>query len=61
MQWRIRLAWVLLVGSAIGWPLSQATIAASEPPFTLGLSWLAITLTALDILGTQDVRRQQED
>jgi hypothetical protein len=58
---RIWLAWALLVGSVIGWPLSALTLARGEPPFVLGLSWLAITLTALDILSTQDVRQQHED
>jgi hypothetical protein len=58
---RVRLAWVLLIASVVGWPLSALTWAKDEPPFILGLSWLAITLTALDILSTQDVRQQHED
>ena len=33
----------------------------SEPQFVLGLSWLAITLTALDILSTSDVSAEQEN
>jgi hypothetical protein len=44
----------------VGWPISALTFAAGEPPAILGLSWLAITLTALDILSTQDVRREQD-
>jgi hypothetical protein len=56
---RVRLAWVLLGASLVGWPVTALTIAADEPPVVLGLSWLAITLTALDILSTQDVRREQ--
>lgn len=58
---RVRLAWVLLAASIVGWPLSALTIAQGEPPVVLGLSWLAITLTALDILSTQDVRKNQDD
>lgn len=58
---RIIGAWVLLIASIIGWPVSALTFAKDEPQFILGLSWLAITLTALDILGTQDVREQHED
>jgi hypothetical protein len=42
------LAWVLLIGSIIGWPVTALTVASDEPPFVLGLSWLAIILTALD-------------
>lgn len=58
---RIILAWVLLVGSLIGWPLSMLTFAKNEPPFVLSLSWGAIALTALDILSTTDARDKLED
>jgi hypothetical protein len=37
------------------------TFAADEPQFVLGLSWMAITITALDVLATSDVRAEQED
>lgn len=60
MRARIVLAWVLLVAGLIGWPLSMLTVAKDEAPFTLSLSWLAIVLTAVDILATQDVRREQD-
>lgn len=59
--WRVRLAWVLLIGSLIGWPLSALTWASGEPQFILGLSWLAITITALDLVATTDVRSEQVD
>lgn len=52
-------AWCLLVGSIIGWPVTQLTIAKDEPPFTLGLSWLAIILTASDLLSTSQVHEEQ--
>lgn len=52
-------AWALLVGALIGWPLTQLTIAKDEPPFTLGLSWLAIILTAADLLSTSQVHEEQ--
>ena len=57
----VAVAWLLLVGSLIGWPLSQLTIARDEPPFTLGLSWLAITLTAADLLKSSRVHRDVSD
>ena len=57
---RLILAWTLLVGSLIGWPLTALTVARNEPQFVLGLSWLAITLTAADLLSTTDVRKQHE-
>jgi uncharacterized membrane protein YfcA len=58
---RIRLAWTLLIFSVVGWPTSALTLASDEPQFILALSWLAITLTALNILATTDVRRRQEN
>jgi uncharacterized membrane protein YfcA len=53
----IALAWTLLLGSLIGWPLSALTWARHEPQFILGLSWLAITLTAADLLKSSRVHR----
>ena len=57
---RVRFAWVLLVASLVGWPASALTLARDEPQFVLGLSWFAITLTALDIVLTADVRKEQD-
>jgi hypothetical protein len=58
---RLRAAWIVVVVSVVGWPLSSLTWASREPQFVLGLSWLAITLTMVDILATSDVRAQQDD
>lgn len=57
----VAVAWTLLVGSIIGWPVSALTVARDEPPFILGLSWLALTLTAADLLKTSRVHRDQGD
>jgi hypothetical protein len=57
----VAFAWVLLVGTLIGWPVSALTWAKDEPPFILGLSWFAITLTAADLLKTSRVHRDQDD
>lgn len=59
-KWRRRAAALLIVVSLIGWPASALTFAKGEPQFILALSWLAITLTAIDVWSTQDVRREQE-
>lgn len=59
-QRRVAFAWALLVLSLVGWPLSALTLAKDEPPFVLALSWLAISLTALDVVFTADVRREQD-
>jgi uncharacterized membrane protein len=65
---RRALALVLLVGSLIGWPATHVLIVVTHPPeaswvfhLLLALSWLALTLTALDILATTDVRVQHEE
>jgi hypothetical protein len=60
-RWRRRAALVLVVVSLLGWPLSACTVAKGEPQFILGLSWLAITITAIDVAATTDVRKEQED
>lgn len=56
---RVIGSWVLLVGSVIGWPVSALTVARGEPPFILGLSWLAIILTSLDLLTSSQVHQEQ--
>lgn len=60
-QLRVVLAWVLLVGSIIGWPLSMLTVARHEPPFVLSLSWLAILIEAMSLLTASQVHRDQND
>ena len=55
---RKRCAGVLALAATIGWPITQFTVARDEPPFTLGLSWFAIVLTAVDIYLTTDVRAE---
>lgn len=57
---RAKAARWLAAVSVIGWPATQATIARGEPPFTLGLSWLAIILTFADLAATTDVRDHAE-
>lgn len=65
---RRRLAIALLTGTLIGWPSTHVLIVLTQPPesswvfhLLLALSWLALTLTALDILATTDVRVQEEE
>ncbi len=55
----VRAAWFMLIGSLILWPISAVSWAKDEPPFVLGLSWFAITLTALDLLKTSRVHKDQ--
>lgn len=57
---RVWAAWALVAVCLVGWPLSALTVARGEPPFILALSWIAILVTALDVVSTQDVRSKQE-
>ncbi len=52
-------AWVLLVGSSVGWPVSAFTFARGEPVTVLALSWIAIWIAALDVLFTAQVHERQ--
>lgn len=56
---RLALAWVLLVGALIGWPLSAMTVAKKEPQFILGLSWVAILLEGFN--GVQIAADREDD
>lgn len=58
---RRRIAAVMAIAATIAWPVTQLTVARDEPPFTLGLSWFAIVLTAVDIVASTDVRANQDD
>lgn len=55
---RVIAAWILLVGSVIGWPVSAFTWAKGEPPFVLGLSWLAVILGAAELLTASQVHEE---
>jgi hypothetical protein len=58
---RRKAAMYLLVISLVLAPLSMLTWAKNEPPTTLLLSWLAITLTMVDVLATTDVRVKEDE
>jgi hypothetical protein len=60
-QARRRGALVALLASLVGWPVSALTFAHGEPPAILGLSWLAVSITAVDVLLTTDVRKEVDD
>jgi hypothetical protein len=60
VRFRYYFAWFLFIGSLFAWPITAMTVFRHEPQGVLGLSWFAITLTALDILSTTDVRQQQD-
>lgn len=54
-------AWILLTGSLLGWPISMLTWARDEPPFVLGLSWLAIVIESASLLTGSQIHESQDD
>lgn len=58
---RLIFGFVLLVACAIGWPYTALTVAKTEPPVILGISWLALILTAIDIIFTATVAMEAEE
>lgn len=61
MDWlraRTVVAWTMLGGSIIGWPVSALTVFRGEPRGILGLSWLAIILSAGELLTSSQVHEE---
>lgn len=54
------IGWTFLVGGLVGWPLSAFTVARDEMPVILGLSWIAIILTAWGIIVTCQINKDVE-
>lgn len=58
---RVVAAWVLLVGSIVGWPLAAFTFARDEPPVVLSLSFLAIVIEACSLLTASQIHADADD
>jgi hypothetical protein len=56
---RVIAAWILLVGSLVGWPVSMLTFARDEPPAVLSLSWIALIISSAELLTTSQVHQEQ--
>lgn len=56
---RTVIAWVLLVGSVIAWPVGALTVFRDEPQGVLGLSFLAIILECASLLTSSQVHEAQ--
>lgn len=52
--------WLLLI-CIITWPVTSFTVFSEEPQGILGLSWLALIFTCVDIVVTTDVRQEQDN
>lgn len=60
---RVRIAGWLLIVSCLAWPVTSLTVFSSGGATAqgiLGLSWLALILTCVDIVVTTDVRAEQD-
>jgi nitric oxide reductase large subunit len=53
-------AWVLMIFCMIAWPYSQFTN-KTEPPQVLALSWGALLLTAVGIVVSAHIKREQKE
>jgi hypothetical protein len=61
---RVKVSCWLLICSIIGWPISSLTVfsgGGATAQGILGLSWLALILTCIDIVVTTDVRQEQDE
>jgi drug/metabolite transporter (DMT)-like permease len=56
---QVRFAWFNLIVSVIALPLTIWL--TDEPPFILGLSWYAVTVTALGWISAAEANRQVQN
>jgi hypothetical protein len=57
----IAFAWICLVLSTAGWPVSAFTWAKEEPQFVLGLSWFAIIQGSFIFLVQSYIKKGQDE
>lgn len=57
---RTVVAWTLLVGAVIGWPVGALTVFRDEPQGVLGLSFLAIIIESASLLTSSQVHEDQD-
>lgn len=51
-------AWILLIGSIVGWPVTALTVFREEPQGVLGLSFLAIIVEAASLLTSSQIHEE---
>lgn len=56
----IVLSWFMLLASIIGWPVTSVTVFRTEPQGILGLSWVALIISAGNTLLTAYTKRQAD-
>lgn len=47
---QVRTAWLFIIFSIVGWPISALTVARAEPPVILAISWLALLFSGYSSL-----------
>lgn len=58
---RVKLAWGIVIVSIVAWPITAFTVFSKEPQAVMALSWIAIILSAIILLVTTDVRKEQDE
>lgn len=44
------IAWLMLIGGLVGWPIAAFWLAKGEPQFVLGLSFMALIYEAFNAI-----------
>lgn len=55
------LSWAVLATCVIAWPITSLTVFRGEPQGVLGLSWVALILSAANTILTAVVNRKTDD
>jgi hypothetical protein len=56
----VRLSWAVLAVCVIAWPVTSLTVFRGEPQGVLGLSWVALILSAANTILTAIVNRKTD-
>jgi hypothetical protein len=57
---RTVVAWCLLIGSVIAWPITALTVFRNEPQGVLGLSYLALIIESASLLTSSQVHEENQ-
>jgi hypothetical protein len=56
----VRLSWAVLAVCLVSWPITSLTVFRGEPQGVLGLSWVALILSAANTILTAIVNRKAD-
>lgn len=68
VKFYVSFSWAMIGICAIGWPVTHAAMIIEHPPgasgwvfhLLLALSWLAIVYSAVGVIVSVDIKREQE-